>query len=70
MMKFKQNKGDFGEITIIIKIKGLKVQKRKKRHHKKRFEEDIEKLEGDKKAIKVTEFITVGDCNNDGCFWK
>ena len=43
------------------KSKASKYRKEKRDTHKKRFEEDIEKLEGDKKVIKVTEFITVGE---------
>ncbi len=57
----KQIKETLEKLQSSSKSKASKYRKEKRDTHKKRFEEDIEKLEGDKKVIKVTEFITVGE---------
>ena len=57
----KQIKDTLEKLQSSSKSKASKYRKEKRDTHKKRFEEDIEKLEDDKKVIKVTEFITVGE---------
>ena len=57
----KQIKETLEKLQTSSKSKASKYRKEKRDTHKKRTEEDIEKTEADKKTIKVTEFITVGE---------
>ena len=57
----KQIKETLEKLQTSSKSRASKYRKEKRDTHKKRFEEDIEKTEADKKVIKVTEFITVGE---------
>ena len=57
----KQIKETLEKLQTSSKSKASKYRKEKRDTHKKRTEEDIEKIEADKKTIKVTEFITVGE---------
>ena len=57
----KQIKETLEKLQTSSKSKASKYRKEKRDSHKKRTEEDIEKIEADKKTIKVTEFITVGE---------
>ena len=57
----KQIKETLEKLQTSSKSRASKYRKEKRDTHKKRFEEDIEKNEADKKVIKVTEFITVGE---------
>ena len=57
----KQIKETLEKLQTSSKSKASKYRKEKRDTHKKRTEEDIEKTEANKKIIKVTEFITVGE---------
>ena len=57
----KQIKETLEKLQTSSKSRASKYRKEKRDTHKKRFEEDVEKTEADKKVIKVTEFITVGE---------
>ncbi len=57
----KQIKETLEKLQTSSKSRASKYRKEKRDTHKKRSEEDIEKNEADKKVIKVTEFITVGE---------
>ena len=57
----KQIKETLEKLQTSSKSKASKYRKEKRDTHKKRTEEDIEKTEAEKKVIKVTEFITVGE---------
>ena len=57
----KQIKETLEKLQSSSKSKASKYRKEKRDTHKKRTEEDIEKTEAEKKVIKVTEFITVGE---------
>ena len=57
----KQIKETLEKLQTSSKSKASKYRKEKRDTHKQRIEEDIEKTEADKKVIKVTEFITVGE---------
>ena len=57
----KQIKETLEKLQTSSKSRASKYRKEKRDTHKKRSEEDIEKTEADKKIIKVTEFITVGE---------
>ena len=57
----KQIKETLEKLQTSSKSKASKYRKEKRDTHKKRTEEDVEKNEADKKVIKVTEFITVGE---------
>ena len=57
----KQIKETLEKLQTSSKSKASKYRKEKRDTHKKRTEEDIEKTESEKKVIKVTEFITVGE---------
>ncbi len=57
----KQIKDTLEKLQTSSKSKASKYRKEKRDTHKKRTEEDIEKTEAEKKVIKVTEFITVGE---------
>ena len=57
----KQIKETLEKLQTSSKSRASKYRKEKRDTHKKRSEEDIEKTEADKKVIKVTEFITVGE---------
>ena len=57
----KQIKETLDKLQTSSKSKASKYRKEKRDTHKKRSEEDVEKTEAEKKVIKVTEFITVGE---------
>jgi translation initiation factor IF-2 len=57
----KQIKETLEKLQTSSKSKASKYRKEKRDTHKKRTEEDVEKNEAEKKVIKVTEFITVGE---------
>jgi len=57
----KQIKETLDKLQTSSKSKASKYRKEKRDSHKKRSEEDVEKTEAEKKVIKVTEFITVGE---------
>ena len=57
----KQIKETLEKLQTSSKSKASKYRKEKRDTHKQRIEEDIEKTEANKKVIKVTEFITVGE---------
>ena len=57
----KQIKETLEKLQTSSKSRASKYRKEKRDTHKKRFEEDVEKTEAEKKVIKVTEFITVGE---------
>jgi len=57
----KQIKETLEKLQTSSKSKASKYRKEKRDTHKKRSEEDLEKSEAEKKVIKVTEFITVGE---------
>ena len=57
----KQIKDTLDKLQTSSKSKASKYRKEKRDTHKKRSEEDVEKTEAEKKVIKVTEFITVGE---------
>ena len=57
----KQIKETLEKLQTSSKSKASKYRKEKRDSHKKRSEEDLEKSEAEKKVIKVTEFITVGE---------
>lgn len=57
----KQIKQTLDKLQTSSKSKASKYRKEKRDSHKKRSEEDVEKTEAEKKVIKVTEFITVGE---------
>ena len=57
----KQIKETLDKLQTSSKSKASKYRKEKRDSHKKRSEEDVEKIEAEKKVIKVTEFITVGE---------
>jgi len=57
----KQIKETLEKLQTSSKSKASKYRKEKRDTHKQRVEEDIEKTEAEKKVIKVTEFITVGE---------
>ena len=56
----KQIKETLEKLQGTSKSKGAKYRKEKRDTHRKRFE-DLEQIESEKKVIKVTEFITVGE---------
>ncbi len=57
----KQIKETLEKLQSSSKSKASKYRKEKRDVHKKRSEDDLEKINSDKKSIKVTEFITVGE---------
>ena len=57
----KQIKETLEKLQSSSKSKASKYRKEKRDVHKKRSEDDLEKINSDKKLIKVTEFITVGE---------
>ena len=57
----KQIKETLDKLQTSSKSKASKYRKEKRDTHKKRSEEDVEKIEAEMKVIKVTEFITVGE---------
>ena len=57
----KQIKETLEKLQSSSKSKASKYRKEKRDVHKKRSEDDLEKINIDKKSIKVTEFITVGE---------
>ena len=57
----KQIKETLEKLQTSSKSKASKYRKEKRDTHKKRTEEYVEKNEAEKKVIKVTEFITVGE---------
>ncbi|MFL2602189.1 MAG: translation initiation factor IF-2 [Flavobacteriaceae bacterium] len=57
----KQIKDTLDKLQTSSKSKASKYRKEKRDTHKKRSDEDVEKTEAEKKVIKVTEFITVGE---------
>ena len=57
----KQIKETLDKLQTSSRSKASKYRKEKRDTHKKRSEEDVEKTEAEKKVIKVTEFITVGE---------
>ena len=57
----KQIKETLDKLQTSSKSKASKYRKEKRDTHKKRSDEDVEKTEAEKKVIKVTEFITVGE---------
>ena len=57
----KQIKETLEKLQSSSKSKASKYRKEKRDVHKKRSEDDLEKVNSDKKSIKVTEFITVGE---------
>jgi len=57
----KQIKETLEKLQTSSKSKASKYRKEKRDTHKKRSEEDLEKSEAEKKVIKITEFITVGE---------
>ena len=57
----KQIKETLEKLQSSSKSKASKYRKEKRDVHKKRTEDDLEKVNSDKKSIKVTEFITVGE---------
>ncbi len=57
----KQIKDTLEKLQTSSKSKASKYRKEKRDTHKQRVEEVIEKTEAEKKVIKVTEFITVGE---------
>ena len=60
----KQIKETLEKLQSSSKSKASKYRKEKRDVHKKRSEDDLEKINIDKKSIKVTEFITVGEVAN------
>ena len=57
----KQIKETLEKLQSSSKSRASKYRKEKRDIHKKRSEDDLEKVNSDKKSIKVTEFITVGE---------
>ncbi len=57
----KQIKETLEKLQSSSKSKASKYRKEKRDVHKKRNEDDLEKINSEKKSIKVTEFITVGE---------
>ncbi len=57
----KQIKETLEKLQTSSKSKASKYRKEKRDVHRKRSEDDLEKVNSEKKAIKVTEFITVGE---------
>tara|TARA_B100000963_G_scaffold328402_1_gene316866 strand:- start:1609 stop:4152 length:2544 start_codon:yes stop_codon:yes gene_type:complete len=57
----KQIKETLEKLQSSSKSKASKYRKEKRDVHRKRSEDDLEKVNSDKKSIKVTEFITVGE---------
>ena len=57
----KQIKETLEKLQTSSKSRASKYRKEKRDIHKKRSEDDLEKVNSDKKSIKVTEFITVGE---------
>ncbi len=57
----KQIKETLEKLQSSSKSKASKYRKEKRDVHKKRSEDDLEKINSEKKSIKVTEFITVGE---------
>ena len=57
----KQIKETLEKLQSSSKSKASKYRKEKRDVHKRRSEDDLEKISSEKKSIKVTEFITVGE---------
>ena len=57
----KQIKETLEKLQSSSKSKASKYRKEKRDVHRKRSEDDLKKVNSEKKAIKVTEFITVGE---------
>ena len=57
----KQIKETLEKLHSSSKSKASKYRKEKRDVHKRRSEDDLEKISSEKKSIKVTEFITVGE---------